>query len=122
MIKDQIIQGWVNLVCRHPGFRHSLITAYGSIAKGGGWEEAKASFIEDTGAEPDIAGAVSFFGRKMKADEDWPCVDEMSLRVDHVIHSHIRAKTRMQAMAGKKPDRSYTAQPYYKSFRQFGDD
>ena len=120
MIKDQIIQGWVNMICRHPGFRHSLINAYGSIAKGGGWEEAKAAFIEETGAEPDIAGGVSFFGRKM-SEGDWPCVDEMSLRVDHVIHSHIRAKTRMQAMAGKRPAKAEAA-PYYKSFRQFGYD
>ena len=121
MIKDQIIQGWVNMICRNPGFRHSLITAYGSIAKGGGWEEAKAAFIEETGAEPDIAGVVSFFGRKMKDGEGWPCVDEMSLRVDYVNHSAIRAKTRMQVEAGKKPERE-SAHPYYRSFRQEGYD
>ena len=56
----------------------------------------------------------------MKAHEDWPCVDEMSLRVDHVIHSHIRAKTRMQEQAAKKPKKE--ASQYYRSFRQFGHD
>ena len=81
--KDQAVNGWVNFLTRHKRIRYTILVAYDQIQSGRlTFEEAKKAFIESTGLDSSITGAISFYGRH--TDSSCPTADQLLQMVDNL--------------------------------------
>ena len=98
-------------ISKHRKYRHSLITVFAAIPDKG-WDQCKLDFIASTSAPNSIAGAISFYGRKIERNAiEMPSCDDLSMMVDDLIRKRHQADL-MQARKRTKT-KAKAAQEYY---------
>ncbi|MAK37992.1 MAG: hypothetical protein CMC15_17665 [Flavobacteriaceae bacterium] len=63
---ETFISAWVNLCMRHTVLAPDLMEAYQRLVSGDDFSQVKEDFMKTTEVPHSIAGAISFYGRKMQ--------------------------------------------------------
>tara|TARA_R110002020_G_scaffold358855_4_gene571478 strand:+ start:847 stop:1230 length:384 start_codon:yes stop_codon:yes gene_type:complete len=113
-VSSRVVKDLVDFIFRNDGYRHSLISAFVSIGDVG-WEEAKRVFVEDTGACSSVAGAVSFYGRRIERHGVvLPSGDELGVMVDGVRLARQASVVRRRYVRRKSEKPIVAAAEYYR--------
>jgi len=102
---------WVKFIDRNPEYAPYLWDAWQKIIDGVSFEDVKAHFITNVTDDTGIAGAISFFARKIQG-KPMSTIDELKIFLDQIKEDRRIAREEAKKQPSKFTPRDYGSGTY----------
>ena len=104
---DKLSNNWMKFVLRNQRYQDVLLDAWDHLIGGDNPSDVKQLYLNDLDNNASIAGAITFYGRRIRADEQYLTGDQIKVKIEaERVQRAQRAEDRKNAPAPpwKRPD------------------